>query len=111
MDQNKKSKKIKGTNVLLEEIIKTIWRVNKIVKKREDLKGYWPHDDFGDKELKFKYFKIEPLREKPYFPSPGISQKAKKDQVNIIFPSTFWLKKRPYFPSPKSSKQEIHSNQ
>ena len=57
MDQNKKSKKIKGTNVLLEEIIKTIWRVNKIVKKREDLKGYWPHDDFGDKELKFKYFK------------------------------------------------------
>ena len=73
MDQNKKSKIIKGTNDLLDEIIKTIWRANKIVKKREDLKGYWPHDDFGDKELKFKYFKIEPLREKPYFPSPGIS--------------------------------------
>ena len=30
-----------------------------MVKKREDLKGYWPYDDFGDKELKFKYFKIE----------------------------------------------------
>ena len=26
---------------------------------------------------------------KPYFPSPGISWKDKKDQVNIIFPSNF----------------------
>ena len=51
------------------------------------------------------------LYEKPYFPSPGISVKAQKDQVNIIFPSTFWLKKRPYFQSPKSSKQEFFSNQ
>ena len=33
------------------------------------------------------------LHEKPYFPSPRISWKAQKDQVNIIFPSTFWLKK------------------
>ena len=33
------------------------------------------------------------MREKPYFPSPGISWKALKDQVNIIFQSTFWLKK------------------
>ena len=77
------------------------------------------------------------LHEKPYFPSPGISCKAKKYQVNTIFPSTFWLKKdrishhrkvrnknfsvttkyhlsinvltqkRPYFPSPKCSKQEL----
>ena len=39
--------------------IKIIWRANKIVKKREDLKGYWPYKDFGDKELKSKYFKIE----------------------------------------------------
>ena len=31
----------------------------KLLEKREDLKGYWPYDDFGDKELKFKYFKIE----------------------------------------------------
>ena len=30
---------------------------------------------------------------KPYFPSPGISQKAQKDQVNIVFTSTFLLKK------------------
>ena len=51
------------------------------------------------------------LHEKPYFPSPGISWKAQKDQVNIIFPSTFWLKKRSYFPSPKSSKQELLGNQ
>ena len=53
----------------------------------------------------------EALREKPYFPRSGISWKDKKDQVNIIFPSTFWLKKIPYFPSPKSSKQECFSNQ
>ena len=33
------------------------------------------------------------LMQKPYFPSPGISWKAQKDQVNIIFLSTFWLKK------------------
>ena len=31
------------------------------------------------------------LREKPYFPSFGISWKAQKDQVNN-FPSNFWLK-------------------
>ena len=39
--------------------IKIIWRGNKIVKKKEDLKGFWPYNDFVDKELKFKYFKIE----------------------------------------------------
>ena len=33
------------------------------------------------------------LHEEPCFLSPGISWKAQKDQVNIIFPSTFWLKK------------------
>ena len=33
------------------------------------------------------------LPEKPYFPSPRISWKPQKAQVNIIFPSTFWLKK------------------
>ena len=62
MDQNKKSKIIKGTNDLLHEIIGKSKRFEeqiKSLKKREDLKGYWPFDDFGDKELKFKYFKIE----------------------------------------------------
>ena len=39
--------------------IKIIWRANKIVKKRENLKEFWPYKDFGDKELKFKYFKME----------------------------------------------------
>ena len=28
-------------------------------KKLKGLKGYWPYDDYGDKELKLKYFKIE----------------------------------------------------
>ena len=39
--------------------MKIIWRANKIVKKLEGLKGYWPYNNFDDKELKFKYFKIE----------------------------------------------------
>ena len=30
-----------------------------MLKKLEDLKGFWPCKDFGDKELKSKYFKIE----------------------------------------------------
>ena len=54
---------------------------------------------------------IESLHEKPYFPSPGISWKAQKalkaQEVNVIFPSTLWLKKRSCFPSPKGSKQEL----
>ena len=49
-----------------------------------------------------RYLSEPTLHEKPHFPSPGISWKAKKNQVNIIFPSTFWLIKRSYFPSPKS---------
>ena len=38
-------------------------------------------------------FDLFTLHEKLYFPSPGISWKTQKDQVNIIFLSTFWLKK------------------
>ena len=34
------------------------------------------------------------LHKKPYFLNPGISLKAQNDQLNIIFPSTFWLKKK-----------------
>ena len=30
-----------------------------MLKKIEDLKGYWPYNDYDDKELKSKYFKIE----------------------------------------------------
>ena len=61
MDQNKKSKIIKGTNDLLDEIIdksKSFEEQIKSLKKR-DLKGYWPYDDFGDKALKSKFLKIE----------------------------------------------------
>ena len=37
------------------------------------------------------------LGEKSYFSSPGISWKAKNDEVNIIYPSNFWLKKKTVF--------------
>ena len=30
-----------------------------MLKKREDLKGFCPYSDFGDKELKSKYMKLE----------------------------------------------------
>ena len=51
------------------------------------------------------------LHEKPYFSSPGMSWKAQKLQVSVIFLSTFWFKKILYFPSSKSSKQELFTNQ
>ena len=59
MSQNKI---IKGKNDLLDEIIdksKSFEEQIKSLKKREDLKGFWPYNDYGDKELKSKYFKIE----------------------------------------------------
>ena len=62
MSQNKKNEIIKGKNDILDEIIdksKSFEEQIKSLKKREDLKGFWPYNDFGDKELKFKYFKIE----------------------------------------------------
>ena len=45
------------------------------------------------------------LKKKTYFQSPRISWKAQKDQVNIIFPSTFWLKNRPC-----SNHRKVQSN-
>ena len=57
MDQNKKKQKNKRFKWYFRWNnwqIKIIWRANKI-----DLKGYWPYNDYGDKELKFKYFKLE----------------------------------------------------
>ena len=62
MSQNEKNEIIKGKNDILDEIIdksKSFEEQIKSLKKREDLKGFWPYNDFGDKELKFKYFKIE----------------------------------------------------
>ena len=46
MSQNEKNEKIKGKNDILDEIIDK----SKIVKKIEDLKGFWHYKDFGDKK-------------------------------------------------------------
>ena len=62
MDQNKTNEIIKGLNDNLDEIIdksKSFEDQIKSLKKLEGLKGYWPYKDFGDKELKSKYFKIK----------------------------------------------------
>ena len=59
MDGNKE---IKDLNDNLDEIIdksKSFEEQIKSLKKREDLKGYWPYNDYDDKELKSKYFKTE----------------------------------------------------
>ena len=57
-----KNEIIKNLNDNLDEIIdksKSFEEQIKSLKKREDLKGYWPYNDYDDKELKSKYFKIE----------------------------------------------------
>ena len=62
MSQNEKNEIIKGKNDTLDEIIgnsESFEEQIKSLKKREDLKGFWPYNDYGDKELKSKYFKIE----------------------------------------------------
>ena len=62
MSQNKKSKIIKEKNDLLDEIIdksKSFEDQIKSIKKREDLKVFCLYNNFGCKELKFKYFKIQ----------------------------------------------------
>ena len=30
-----------------------------MLKQRKDFKGYWPYNDYGDKELRSKFFKHE----------------------------------------------------
>ena len=58
IDQNK----IKGLNNILDEIIdksKSFEEQIESLKKLEDLKGYWPSNNYEDKELKSKYFKIQ----------------------------------------------------
>ena len=58
MSQNEKNIRIKKLNDILDEIIdksKSFEEQIKSLKKREDLKGYWPYNDFDDKELKSKY--------------------------------------------------------
>ena len=67
MSQNEKREIIQGKNDILDKIIdksksfeeQMINLKNKSLKKLEDLKGFWSYKDFGDKELKFKCFKIE----------------------------------------------------
>ena len=46
---------IKETNDILDKIIdksKSFEEQIKLLKKREDLKGFWPYNDHGDKEFK-----------------------------------------------------------
>ena len=60
--KTKKTEIIKNLNDNLDEIIdksKSFEEQIKLLKKREDLKGYWPYNDYDDKELKSKYFKIQ----------------------------------------------------
>ena len=62
MSQNKKTEIIERKNDILDEIIdksKSFEEQIKSLKKLEDLKRFWPYKDFGDKELKSKYFKME----------------------------------------------------
>ena len=53
---------IKGLNDDLDEIIdksKSFEDQIKLIRKVENLEEYWHSDDFGDKELKFKYFQLK----------------------------------------------------
>ena len=61
-NQNKKNKIIKKLNDHLDEIIdksKSFEDQIKSLKKVENLDDYYYDDDFDDKELKYKYFKIK----------------------------------------------------
>ena len=62
MSQNKKNKIIEEKNDYLDKIIdesKSSEEQTKSLKKRKDLKKYYTHKDFGEKELKSEYFKIK----------------------------------------------------
>ena len=54
MSQNEKDFIIKELYDILDEIIdksKSFEDQIKLPKKREDLKGFWPYSDYGDKEF------------------------------------------------------------
>ena len=63
MSQSENKEIIKGLNDNLEEIIhksKSLEeQIESLKKKTENLKEYWPYNDYGDKELGSKYFKIK----------------------------------------------------
>ena len=64
MNQNKKNEIIKGLNDNLDEIIdksKSFKDQIKSIKKVENLEEYYFINGFGDKELKFKIFKLRHL--------------------------------------------------
>ena len=61
----------------------------------------WPLQSLQLTYIDLIHVKFIPLHKKLYFLSLRISWKIQKYQVNIIFPSTYWLQKRPYFTSPK----------
>ena len=61
-DETIEQNEIKKLNDYFDKIIdksKSFEEQIKSLKKREDLKGYWPYNDYDDKELKSKYFKIK----------------------------------------------------
>ena len=61
MNQNNNNK-IKQLNDCLDEIIdksKSFEDQIKLIRKVENLNEYWFTDDYGDKELKFKIFKLK----------------------------------------------------
>ena len=62
MSQNEEKEIIRGKNDILDEIIdksKSFEEQIKSLKKIKGLKGNQHSNDYGDKELKCKYFKIE----------------------------------------------------
>ena len=62
MNQNKKNIIIKGVNDVLDKIIdksKSFEDQIKSIRKVENLGEYYFRNDFGDKELKFKHFKLK----------------------------------------------------
>ena len=62
MSQNEKDFIIKELYDILDEIIdksKSFEDQIKSIKKAENLNEYYYSNDFGDKELKFKYFKLK----------------------------------------------------
>ena len=62
MSQDEKNEIIKTLNDNLDERIdksKSFEDQIESLKKLEDLKGYWPYNDYDDKELKSKYFRMQ----------------------------------------------------
>ena len=62
MSQNEKNIRIKNINDRLDQIIdksKSFEDQIKSLKKIENLNEYYFNKDFGDKDLKFKYFKLK----------------------------------------------------